>query len=72
MVPSRYTRAIRYWLKLITCSDNKYIKLAYKVQLQWLAINLNKEFWAIEVRIILYSYGMGEAWLNLTDKLWSL
>ena len=65
---NRLHLVLNYWLKLVSMSNERLTKDAYKLQLDW--SDRNKKCWAYDVKYILHSYGFGEVWLNqgVTDR----
>ena len=55
---------IRYWFKILTCTDTKYVKLIYKMMLNDLNLRPNKPNWAFYVKHLLESLGFINVWLN--------
>ena len=55
-----YCRALKYWLKLTRCDNNRFPKKAYNTLLDLHFRNLRT--WATEICYILYRYGFGEVW----------
>ena len=47
----RLYNIIKYWLKIINCNDNKYIKYVYKLMLNDIHRNPNIKNWANMVKI---------------------
>ena len=56
-----YQKIIKYWLRLIEMSFDRYPRKCYQLQLKW--VDLNIQCWALKVKALLYSIGMGEVWL---------
>ena len=59
----RFTNIIKYWLKILTSSENKIIKKAYNTMLNDLILYPNKDNWASMVRTLLSKLGFYEVWL---------
>ena len=55
---------IRYWFKILTCTDTKYVKLVYEMMLNDLNLRPNKPNWAYYVKHLLESLGFNNVWLN--------
>ena len=55
---------IRYWFKIVTCTDTKYVKLVYEMMLNDLNLRPNKPKWAYYVKHLLESLGFNNVWLN--------
>ena len=62
IAPYKYSRAIKYWLRIIHLSDNRLPKLCYKLKTRWTKTNTN--CWAFQVRDLLFRTGLGDVWLN--------
>jgi len=60
----RFVKIIKYWVKIIKCENTRYIKHMYDVLLK--DEESNKSNWASQVKKLLYSAGMGEAWFFQT------
>ena len=60
----RLTSVIRYWFKILTCTDTKYVKLVYEMMLNDLNLRPNKPNWAYYVKHLLESLGFNNVWLN--------
>ena len=54
---------IRYWLKVITCNENKYIKHIYNLMLSDIESMPESENWAMLVKRLLCSLGFNNVWL---------
>ena len=59
----RYISIVRYWLKIVTLTDNKYVKCIYNILLEDIRQNPNKTNWASSVRDLLSRYGFLNVWL---------
>ena len=55
---------IKYWFKILTSDENKYIKYIYKMMLSDLADRPNKVNWAYLVKDLLSTMGFYEVWLG--------
>ena len=62
IAPYKYSRAIKYWLRIIHLPDNILPKLCYKLQTRW--TETNTDCWAFQVRGLLFRTGFGDVWLN--------
>ena len=62
IAPYKYSRAIKYWLRIIHLPDNRLPKLCYKLQTRWTETNTNS--WEFQVRDVLFRTGFGDVWLN--------
>ena len=62
IAPYEYSRAIKYWLRIIHLPDNRLPKLYYKLQTSWTETNTN--CWAFQVRDLLFRTGFGDVWLK--------
>ena len=60
----RYFHIIKYWFKVISSANHKYIKATYDMQLRDLNNLPHKSNWASEVRNLLFSLGFNEVWYN--------
>ena len=60
----RHFNIIKYWLKILNSSDNKYINVVYKTMLNDMLIYPEKKNWASLVKNLLSSLGFYEAWLH--------
>ena len=60
----RYISIIRYWLKIVTLTDTKYVKCIYSMLLQDIRQNHNKSNWASSVRDLLSRHGFYNIWLS--------
>ena len=54
---------IKYWFKILTTPDNKYVKIIYNMMLSDLEELPNKTNWASLVRSLLQNLGFYEVWL---------
>lgn len=55
-------RAIKYWLRLICLSDNRYVKKAYNMM--FTLDQRGSSNWVTSVKTLLNNYGFGHIWLN--------
>ena len=46
----RYLLILKYWFKIVTCPDNKHIKIVYKLMVNDMDLVPNKVNWASLVR----------------------
>jgi hypothetical protein len=60
----RLLRAIKYWLRILSLADTRYVKMAYALQYKWLDNDLHSNIWAKQLQDVLLSCGLGEAWYN--------
>lgn len=60
----RYCIIIKYWFKILSADENKYIKQVYKLMVRDIDLLVNKVNWASLVRHLLMSLGFYEVWLN--------
>ena len=60
----RYVKIIKYWMKILECDNARYIKTVYDVLVS--DVENNKINWASNVKNLLYSVGMGDAWFFQT------
>ena len=56
-ISKRYAIIIKYWFKILTAPENKYIKLVYNMMLSDLELFPNKVNWVSLVRHLLMSLG---------------
>ena len=61
-------RCIKYWLKLLECKDDRFIKLSYDMLKMY--DDLGYVNWVTEIRLNLYKNGFGYIWeaQSVTDK----
>ena len=59
---TRYGRIIRYWLNIVTGKKSLYVCLVYREAVA--QADRNKSSWALNVKSLLCSIGLGEAWYN--------
>ena len=59
----RFFTIIRYWLKIIFCDENKFIKHIYNMMLRDLESMPEKENWAMLVKRLLCTLGFNNVWL---------
>lgn len=64
LIVNRHFKIIKYWLKVISSNDNKYIKYIYKMMLSDIELFPSKTNWAKLVKNLLASLGFNEAWLQ--------
>ena len=57
-----YVKCLKYWLRLLKMSNERYPRKAYNMLLYMHECNRNT--WASSVCFVLYKYGFDEAWLN--------
>lgn len=60
----RYPFIIKYWFKILSVPNNKYIKKVYNLMLMDLELLPNKVNWASLLRNLLMSLGFHEVWLQ--------
>ena len=58
----RYIAIIKYWLKIISCNENKYIKQVYNTMLNDMETHPLKQNWALSVKQLLSRLGFMEVW----------
>ena len=56
------TKCIKYWLKLLSMEPGRYPKECYKMLLNFDSVG--RKTWATDIRYILYSNGLWDAWQN--------
>jgi len=59
----RLLRVIKYWIKIINCSNEKYVKLVYNMMLSDLENYPEQKSWVSSVKALLESTGFYHAWL---------
>lgn len=64
LIVSRHFTIIKYWLKIIYSSDNKYVKQIYKMMLNDMILYPNKTNWAKLVNGLLSTLGFNDVWLQ--------
>ena len=62
MVPHKYFRAIKYWLRIIHLPNSRLPKQCYKLQKRW--TETDTKCWALDIRDLLFKTVFGEVWLN--------
>ena len=60
----RFYIIIKYWLKIISCNENKYIKQVYYMMLSDIDAMPEKENWAMLVKRLLGSLGFNNVLLG--------
>ena len=55
---------IRYWFKILKCTNTKYVKLVYEMMLNNLNLRPKKTNWTYYVKHLLESLGFNNVWLN--------
>ena len=63
-INKRYMNIIKYWLKICTASNNKYIKKVYDMLNIYNESHINTVNWVSQVRTLLSTHGFFEVWLN--------
>ena len=58
----RLASVIKYWFKILTCDNTKYIKCIYDMMLNDLEAYPNKQNWASSVRCLLQTLGFNDVW----------
>ena len=58
----RYISIVRYWLKIVTLDENKYVKCIYNMMIQDLESSPEKPNWALHVKHLLSIYGFRNVW----------
>ena len=53
----RYNNIVKYWLKVITSDDNKFIKSVYNIMLNDSETHSHKKNWASSVKSLLSRLG---------------
>ena len=61
---TRLSRVIKYWFKVISCPNEKYVKCVYTMMLNDLESYPEKKSWARSVKTLLESLGFNHVWLN--------
>lgn len=60
----RYSIIIKYWFKVLTVQDIKFVKLVYNLMLRDIELYPRKTNWASLVRDLLMSLGFYDVWLS--------
>ena len=60
----RYLLIIKYWFKILSTGDNKYVKLIYRLMFNDIDTRVNTVNWASLLRNLLSSLGFHEVWVN--------
>ena len=63
-ITRRYFIIVKYWFKILTAEDNKYIKIVYDMMLRDSELLPDKVNWVSLLRHLLMSLGFYEVWLN--------
>ena len=58
----RFCRIIKYWLQIVTGKKSYYVYILYNILAK--QAEENKPCWALDVKCLLCSIGMGEVWYN--------
>ena len=61
---NRYISIVRYWLKIVSLTENKYVKCIHNMLLEDIRQNPNKTNWASLVRDLLSTYGFFNVWVS--------
>ena len=61
---NRYISIVRYWLQIVSLTENKYVKCIYNMLLEDIRQNPNKTNWASLVRDLLSTYGFFNVWVS--------
>ena len=56
-----YMKIINYWFRVMDMSYTRYPRKCYELQLKW--VEQGVDCWALKVKTLLNSIGMGEVWL---------
>ena len=62
LAPYKYTRASKYWLRILNLPNDRLPKVCCKLQRQW--TETDKDCWATQIRNLLFRVGFGDVWLN--------
>ena len=60
----RFVAVIKFWFKILTCENTKYITSVYKMMLNDLELHPNKSNWASSVKYLLESVGFNDVWYS--------
>ena len=60
----RFLLLIKYWFKILTAEDHKYIKLIYKIMLNDIEASPNTVNWASLIRRMLSELGFYDVWVQ--------
>ena len=60
----RYLLIIKYWFKILSAGENKYVKLIYRLMLNDIDTRANTVNWASLLRNLLSSLGFHAVWVN--------
>ena len=60
----RYIKIIKFWLKVICSSEQKYIKNIYDMMLSDLELRPMKQNWASLVKDLLSKLGFMDVWIS--------
>ena len=63
-ITRRYFDIVKYWFKILSAAENKYVKIIYNSMLRDINQLLNKVNWASLLRDLLMSLGFYNVWLN--------
>ena len=63
MLCNRQICIIKYWFKILSSNENKYVRKVYKMMLNDININPNKVNWASLLRDTLCNMGFQDVWL---------
>ncbi|XP_078607973.1 uncharacterized protein LOC144879949 [Branchiostoma floridae x Branchiostoma japonicum] len=58
----RYSRIIKFWLKVLEMDNNRYTKKCYRLMYE--LDQVNRKSWVSQVKQLLFAYGLQEAWFN--------
>ena len=60
----RSLKFIKYWIRILKMSNDRFPKICYKLQCKWLEGNPRTNCWVRNLRDLLLAYGFGYAWYN--------
>lgn len=60
----RFSFIIKYWFKVLSAQDNKYVKMVYDLMMRDMELFPRKTNWASLVKNLLMSLGFYDVWLN--------
>ena len=63
-ITRRYFDIVKYWFKILSAAENKYVKIIYSLMLRDINQLPNKVNWASLLRDLLMSLGFYNVWLN--------
>ena len=61
---ARCMKFIKYWLRILQMSNDRFPKICYKLQCKGLDVNSRTKCWARDTRDLLLANGFDYAWYN--------